>query len=164
RSSELREVADYIHSDHTEIIITEDDVLENLETVIRLLGTFDITTIRASMGMYLICKAIRAQTDIRVLLTGEISDELFGYKYTDFAPSAEAFQQEAEKRVRELHMYDVLRADRCISVNGLEARVPFGDLDFVRYVMAIDPEMKRNKYQKGKYLLRHAFEGDYLPL
>ena len=159
-----REVADYIHSDHTEIIITEDDVLENLETVIRLLGTFDITTIRASMGMYLICKAIRAQTDIRVLLTGEISDELFGYKYTDFAPSAEAFQQEAEKRVRELHMYDVLRADRCISVNGLEARVPFGDLDFVRYVMAIDPEMKRNKYQKGKYLLRHAFEGDYLPL
>ena len=91
-----REVADYIHSDHTEIIITEDDVLENLETVIRLLGTFDITTIRASMGMYLICKAIRAQTDIRVLLTGEISDELFGYKYTDFAPSAEAFQQEAE--------------------------------------------------------------------
>ena len=159
-----REVADYIHSDHTEIIITEDDVLENLETVIQLLGTFDITTIRASMGMYLICKAIRAQTDIRVLLTGEISDELFGYKYTDFAPSAEAFQQEAEKRVRELHMYDVLRADRCISVNGLEARVPFGDLDFVRYVMAIDPEMKRNKYQKGKYLLRHAFEGDYLPL
>ena len=110
-----REVADYIHSDHTEIIITEDDVLENLETVIQLLGTFDITTIRASMGMYLICKAIRAQTDIRVLLTGEISDELFGYKYTDFAPSAEAFQQEAEKRVRELHMYDVLRADRCIS-------------------------------------------------
>ena len=159
-----REVADYIHSDHTEIIITEDDVLENLETVIQLLGTFDITTIRASMGMYLICKAIRAQTDIRVLLTGEISDEPFGYKYTDFAPSAEAFQQEAEKRVRELHMYDVLRADRCISVNGLEARVPFGDLDFVRYVMAIDPEMKRNKYQKGKYLLRHAFEGDYLPL
>ena len=127
-----REVADYIHSDHTEIIITEDDVLENLETVIQLLGTFDITTIRASMGMYLICKAIRAQTDIRVLLTGEISDELFGYKYTDFAPSAEAFQQEAEKRVRELYMYDVLRADRCISVNSMEARVPFGDLDFVR--------------------------------
>lgn len=60
-------------------------------------------------------------------------------------------------------MYDVLRADRCISVNSLEARVPFGDLDFVRYVMAIEPEMKRNKYGKGKYLLRHAFEGDYLP-
>ena len=158
-----KEVAEYIGSDHKEIIITKDDVLSSLETVINILGTFDITTIRASMGMYLICKAIHQQTDIRVLLTGEISDELFGYKYTDFAPDAEAFQKEAEKRIRELHMYDVLRADRCISVNSLEARVPFGDLDFVKYVMAIDPEMKLNKYGKGKYLLRRAFEGDYLP-
>lgn len=98
-----------------------------------------------------------------VVCNGEISDELFGYKYTDFAPSAEEFQREAVKRIRELHMYDVLRADRCISVNSLEARVPFGDLDFVEYVMSIDPEMKLNKYGKGKYLLRHAFEGDYLP-
>ena len=113
--------------------------------------------------MYLICKAIHETTDVRVLLTGEISDELFGYKYTDFAPNAEEFQKESQKRVRELHMYDVLRADRCISVNSLEARVPFGDLDFVKYVMSVDPEMKLNKYNKGKYLLRHAFEGDYLP-
>ena len=158
-----RMVADYIGSHHTEVIISREDVLAALEPVVALLGTYDITTIRASIGMYLVCKAIHEKTDIRVLLTGEISDELFGYKYTDFAPSAEAFQQEAEKRVRELHMYDVLRADRCISVNSLEARVPFGDLDFVRYVMAIDPEKKRNHYGKGKYLLRKAFEGDYLP-
>ena len=60
-------------------------------------------------------------------------------------------------------MYDVLRADRCISSNSLEARVPFGDLDFVKYVLSIDPEKKLNTYGKGKYLLRHAFEGDYLP-
>lgn len=159
-----KQVADYIHSDHTEVIISKEDVLAALEPVVELLGTFDITTIRASIGMYLVCKAIHEMTDIRVLLTGEISDELFGYKYTDFAPSAKAFQEEAQKRIRELHMYDVLRADRCISVNSLEARVPFGDLDFVKYVMAIDPEMKLNKYGKGKYLLRHAFEkGDYLP-
>ena len=159
-----KEVADYIGSDHKEIIITKEDVLASLEEVIKILGTFDITTIRASMGMYLICKAIHEQTDIRVLLTGEISDELFGYKYTDFAPDAKAFQKEAEKRIRELHMYDVLRADRCISVNSLEARVPFGDLDFVKYVMSVNPELKINKYGKGKYLLRHAFEeGDYLP-
>ena len=159
-----KQVADYIGSDHKEIYMTPDDVLSSLEKVIHLLGTFDITTIRASMGMYLVCKAIHEQTDVRVLLTGEISDELFGYKYTDFAPSAEAFQEEAVKRIRELHMYDVLRADRCISVNSLEARVPFGDLDFVKYVMSIDPEKKINTYGKGKYLLRHAFEeGDYLP-
>ncbi|MCQ2553849.1 MAG: asparagine synthase B [Clostridia bacterium] len=153
-------VADYIGSDHTEVIISKEDVLANLEHVIELLGTFDITTIRASMGMYLVCKYIHEKTDIRVLMTGEISDELFGYKYTDFAPSAEEFQIDAQKRIRELHMYDVLRADRCISVNSLEARVPFGDLDFVKYVMAIDPEKKLNKYNKGKYLLRHAFEDD----
>lgn len=158
-----KQVADYIGSDHQEVIITKEDILSSLETVIHLLGTFDITTIRASMGMYLICRAIHEQTDIRVLLTGEISDELFGYKYTDFAPDAAAFQTEAQKRLRELHMYDVLRADRCISVNSLEARVPFGDLDFVKYVMAVDPERKLNTYGKGKYLLRHAFAGDYLP-
>ena len=159
-----RQVADYIGSDHTEVYMTPDDVIAALESVVELLGTFDITTIRASIGMYLVCKAIHQRTDVRVLLTGEISDELFGYKYTDFAPSAAAFQAEAEKRLRELHMYDVLRADRCISVNSLEARVPFGDLDFVRYVMSIDPAKKLNTYGKGKYLLRKAFEeGGYLP-
>ena len=158
-----REVADYIGSDHTEVIITKDDVISSLETVIAAIGTYDITTIRASMGMYLVCKYIHEHTDVRVILTGEISDELFGYKYTDFAPSAEEFQAEAKKRVDELYMYDVLRADRCISVNSLEARVPFGDLDFAEYVMSVDPELKMNKYNKGKYLLRHAFEGDLLP-
>ena len=158
-----REVAEYLHADHTEVIITPEDVIQALPEVVALLGTYDITTIRASIGMYLVCKAIHEQTDLRVLLTGEISDELFGYKYTDFAPSPAAFQEESAKRIRELHMYDVLRADRCISVNSLEARVPFGDLDFVRYVMAIDPEKKLNSYGKGKYLLRKAFEGDWLP-
>ena len=158
-----KEVADFIGSDHTEVIITKEDVIKALPDVVHLLGTYDITTIRASIGMYLCCKAIHEQTDVRVILTGEISDELFGYKYTDFAPDADAFQQEAVKRIREIYMYDVLRADRCISVNSLEARVPFGDLDFVKYVMSIDPEMKLNRYNKGKYLLRHAFEGNYLP-
>ena len=158
-----KEVADYIGSEHTEVIITREQVISALDEVIKALGTFDITTIRASMGMYLICKAIHETTDVRVLLTGEISDELFGYKYTDFAPSPEAFQAESVKRIHELHMYDVLRADRCISVHSMEARVPFGDLDFASYVMSLDPAMKMNVYNKGKYLLRHAFEGDYLP-
>ena len=158
-----KQVAEYIGSDHTEVIITKDDVLKALPDVVKLLATYDITTIRASIGMYLVCKYIHENTDLRVLLTGEISDELFGYKYTDFAPNGEEFQKEAEKRIHELHMYDVLRADRCISVNSLEARVPFGDLDFVSYVMSLDPEMKMNKYGKGKYLLRNAFRGDYLP-
>ncbi|RKM55148.1 asparagine synthase B [Butyrivibrio sp. X503] len=157
-----REVADYIGSEHTEVIISKKDVIEAVEPVIEALGTYDITTIRASIGMYLLCKWIHENTDIKVILTGEISDELFGYKYTDFAPSADEFQKEAQKRIHEIHMYDVLRADRCISVNSLEARVPFGDLDFVEYVMSIDPEKKMNTYGIGKYLLRHAFEKDEL--
>ncbi len=159
-----KEVADYLHAEHTEVIIDRQTVIESLREVIKSLGTYDITTIRASMGMYLCCKWIHEHTDVRVLLTGEVSDELFGYKYTDFAPSAEAFQQEAQKRIRELHVYDVLRADRCISVHSMEARVPFGDLDFVSYVMQLDPKIKLNTYGKGKYLLRHAFENsDWLP-
>ncbi len=158
-----KQAAEYIGSEHTEVFMTKEQVIASLEEVIKILGTFDITTVRASMGMYLLCKWIHENTDIRVILTGEISDELFGYKYTDFAPSAGAFQEEAVKRIRELHMYDVLRADRCISANSLEARVPFGDLDFVSYVMSVDPRKKLNTYGKGKYLLRHAFEGDYLP-
>jgi len=157
-----RQVAAYIHSNHHEVIISRDDVIEALEPVIHALGTYDITTIRASIGMYLVCKWIHENTDIRVILTGEISDELFGYKYTDYAPDAQAFQQEAAKRIREIHMYDVLRADRSISVHSLEARVPFGDLDFVNYVMHIDPKYKMNTYGIGKYLLRHAFEADEL--
>ena len=155
-----RQVAEYIGSAHTEVIVTRENVIDALETVVQLLGTYDITTIRASIGMYLVCKYIHEATDIRVLLTGEISDELFGYKYTDFAPDAHAFQAEAEKRIRELHMYDVLRADRCISVNSLEARVPFGDLAFVDCAMRIDPNLKMNHHGMGKYLIRRAFAED----
>lgn len=157
-----RIVADYIGSEHTEVIITKENVLVALDPVIKTLESWDITTIRASIGMYLLCKYIHENTDIKVLFTGEISDELFGYKYTDFAPDALSFQKEAEKRVQELYMYDVLRADRCISSNSMEGRVPFGDLSFVRYVMSIDPTLKMNHYHMGKYLLRHAFEKDHI--
>ena len=155
-----RKVAEFIGSEHTEVIISEEDVVRALPAVVELLATWDITTIRASIGMYLVCKWIHEHTDIRVLLTGEISDELFGYKYTDYAPDAAAFQREAEKRIRELHVYDVLRADRCISVNSMEARVPFGDLKFVRYAMSVDPELKMNRHNMGKYLLRRAFAAE----
>ncbi len=159
-----RMVADHIHSNHTEVIMASKEVIEALKEVIYHLETWDITTIRASIGMYLLCKWISKNTDIRVLLTGEVSDELFGYKYTDFAPNALSFQKESEKRIHELYMYDVLRADRCISGCSIEARVPFADLEFVDYVMGIDPAKKMNTYGQGKYLLRRAFsKKDYLP-
>ncbi len=159
-----QQVADYIGCDHTAVYMTPEEVLASVKTVIYHLETWDITTIRASIGMYLVCKYVKEQTKLKVLLTGEVSDELLGYKYTDFAPSAEEFQQEAAKRIRELYIYDVLRADRCISANSLEARVPFSDTDFVKYVMSINPALKMNTYGHGKYLLRKAFDGqNYLP-
>ena len=158
------QVAKFLKTDHTEVIISKTDVLDAIETTIWHLESWDTTTIRASIGMFLICKSIKEKTDIKVLLTGEVSDELFGYKYTDYAPSADAFQKEAQKRIREIHMYDVLRADRCIAAHSLEARVPFSDQDFVQFVMDIPPEKKMNTYNMGKYLLRQAFaKGDYLP-
>lgn len=158
-----KQVADYLGTEHTEVIMNKEDLYQHLKEVIYHLETFDITTIRASMAMYILCKYIHQNTDIKVIMTGEVSDELFGYKYTDFAPNAKEFQKEAEKRIREIYMYDVLRADRCISVHSLEARVPFGDLAFVDYVMHIDPGLKMNNYGKGKYLLRKAFDRGYLP-
>jgi len=159
-----QEVANFLESRHHEIIITKQDVLKAVEPVIYHTETWDITTIRASIGMFLIAKYIHEKTNIKTLLTGEVSDEMFGYKYTDYAPSAGAFQKEAQKRVRELYMYDVLRADRTLAANSLEARVPFADLDFANYVMSINPARKLNTHNKGKYLLRHAFEGtEYLP-
>jgi len=153
-----RIVADYLNTEHYEVIMKADDVIKILPEVIKKLETWDITTIRASIGMYLVCKYVRENTEVRVLLTGEVSDELFGYKYTDFAPDAQSFQEEAAKRIRELYFYDVLRADRCIAAHGLEARVPFSDTDFVQYVMSIDPQLKMNTNGVGKFLLRFAFQ------
>lgn len=159
-----KQMADFLGSNHHEVIFTDQDIIDNLKQVIWVIESWDVTTIRASIPMYLLCKYVRNNTHIQVLLTGEVSDELFGYKYTDFAPDATEFQKESQKRITELYMYDVLRADRSISSNSLEARVPFADKAFVKYVMEIDPKLKLNTYGMGKYLLRKAFEGKgYLP-
>ncbi len=157
-SKYAKDVADYIGANHTNVSMTVKDVIDALRDVIYHLETWDITTVRASIGMYLVCKHIGEKTNIKVLLSGEVSDELFGYKYTDFAPSPAEFQKEAAKRIHELYIYDVLRADRCISAHSLEARVPFSDQDFVSFVMSIDPKIKMNTTGMGKFLLREAFK------
>ena len=146
----------------TKCASTENDTLGCVDDVIWHTETWDITTIRASIGMYLVCRHIHRTAAFKVLLTGEVSDEIFGYKYTDFAPDAEAFQQESVKRIDELYMYDVLRADRCISAHSLEARVPFADLDFVSYCMAIPPRAQDEHPQHGQIsasqsIRRHAY-------
>ncbi len=157
-------VSDHIGSNHHEVIFTKEDIFKCLDDLIFYLESWDITTIRASVGMYLVCKYIKEKTDLKVVLTGEVSDEIFGYKYTDYAPSPDQFQEEAYKRVEELYLFDVLRADRCISSNSLEARVPFSDTDFVKHVFSINASKKMNIWGQGKYLLRKAFDdGSYLP-
>ena len=95
-----RQTAEYLGSEHHEVIITRDDVIQSLEEVVRILGTWDITTVRGpAWGCTCCARPSTGTPDVRVLLTGEISDELFGYKYTDYAPTADAFQQESQKRV-----------------------------------------------------------------
>jgi len=153
-------VADFLGTDHQEVIFTLSEVRSTLVELITMLETWDVTTIRASMGMYLLTKWIRKNTNLKGLLTGEVSDELFGYKYTDFAPDAREFQQESIKRLEELHVYDILRADRSLAAMSFEARVPFSDLAFIEASLIISPELKMNKWNMGKYLLRKAFEKD----
>nr|QBK87642.1 MAG: asparagine synthase [Marseillevirus LCMAC201] len=141
-----RKVAAYLQSDHHEVIISTDDILEALPNVIYHDETYDITTIRASIPMYLISKYISENTDIKVIFSGEGADELLGgYLYFHKAPTCDAFQNETIRLMQELYKYDVLRGDRTTSAWGLEIRVPFLDADFISFVSNIDPSHKMPK-------------------
>ena len=159
-----RKMADFLGSDHTEVLFTVQEGLDVLEKVIWTLETFDTTTVRASVPMYLLSKYIKERTDIRVVLSGEGSDELFGgYLYFHGAPSKSAFVTETMRLAQDVHMFDVLRADRTTAAHGLELRVPFFDRDFIDYVMSgFNSELKLPKDGLEKYILRGAFS-DLLP-
>ena len=156
-----RIVADWIGSDHTEIIMTPDEFFNAIPTVIKAIESFDTTTVRASTGNYLIAKKIRELSDCKVVFNGDGSDELFGgYLYFNRAPNNEAFHAETTRLLKDLHYFDVLRSDRSISANGLEARTPFLDKQFVAVVRSIDPELLRPIPGKRieKQILRYAFD------
>jgi len=161
-----RTMAKWINSDHTEVHFTPAEGIKNLRNVIRSLESYDTTTIRASVPMWLLSKYISENTDCKVILSGEGSDELFGgYLYFKNAPSTEDFFYENTRRIRLLHQYDVLRADRCTAAHGLEVRVPFLDRDLVDHVMTIDQRLKFKKGDIEKWILRSEFTGgDLLPL
>jgi asparagine synthase (glutamine-hydrolysing) len=158
-----RVVAQYLNTDHHEIIFDFEKGLELIEEVVKSIESYDTTTIRASTPMWILSKWISENTDCRVLLSGEGSDELLGgYKYFQNAPDETAFQMETQNRVGLLHQFDVLRADRCTAAHGLEVRVPFLDRKFIEIVMSVPPELKMTIEEKK--ILRDAFEeGDYLP-
>jgi len=164
-------VADHIGSDHTNIVIEDSEWLKSLKKVIYITETYDITTIRATTGQYLISKWISENTNIKVLLIGDGSDELTsGYLYFHKAPSPEDSHNENVRLLTDIHYYDVLRADRGIASNGLEARVPFLDYDFVKLYLSLDKNLRQPQEEiiEGKpvkcekWLLRKSFEDSNL--
>jgi asparagine synthase (glutamine-hydrolysing) len=163
-----RKVAEFLGTKHHEIHFTIEQGIEILEKLIWHLETYDVTSVRASTPMYFLSKAI-AEQGIKVVLSGEGSDEVFGgYLYFRNAPSTEDFQKECIERVQKLFTADLLRADKSTMAHGLEARVPFLDKDFLDLTMRIQTEEKLPKTYDGieKYILRKAFdtpEQPYLP-
>lgn len=152
--------ADAIGTCHHQIFFTIQEALDVIPQVIYHLETYDTTTIRASVPMYLLSRAIKAR-GIKMLLSGEASDELFGgYLYFHRAPSVSAFKEECERRVQELHYFDCLRANKSTMAWGLEVRVPFLDKTFVEEIMQLPTEYKMcGNGKMEKQLLRDAFKG-----
>ncbi|MCG8701975.1 MAG: asparagine synthase B [Bacteroidales bacterium] len=164
-----KKVADFLGTEHHQILFSIEEGLEALEKVIWHLETYDVTTIRAATPMYFLSKAI-TDMGIKVVLSGEGADEIFGgYLYFHNAPSDEEFQKETISRVFRLSTADCLRADKATMATGLEARVPFLDKGFLDVAMRINPADKRPDKAAGKiekYVLRKAFddkEDPYLP-
>jgi asparagine synthase (glutamine-hydrolysing) len=156
-----QQVAEFLGTNHTSIIITEKDMLDAIEKTIYQIESYDITTIRASVPMYLLSKYILENTDIKVIFSGEGSDEASGsYLYFHNAPTPNDFQNECIRLLKEVHMFDALRGDKTTSGNGLEIRVPFFDKEFMDYYMSIDPKKKMIQDGIEKYLLRKSFEFD----
>ena len=156
-----QQVADFLGTDHTSIIVTEEDMLNAIEDTIYQIESSDITTIRASVPMYLLSKYISENTDIKVIFSGEGSDEASGsYLYFHNAPSPNEFQEECVRLLKDVHMFDVLRGDKTTAGNGLEIRVPFFDKEFMDYYMSIDPSRKMIQDGIEKYLLRKSFQFD----
>ena len=163
-----RKVADFLQTDHHEVFFTVQEGIEIVQEVIKQIETYDVISVRASVPMYFLAKAIK-KAGIKVVLSGEGADEIFGgYLYFANAPSVEDFQKETIERVQKLFTADLLRADKATMAHGVETRVPFLDKAFLDLAIAITAEQKMPKTYDGKekYILRKAFdtpENPYLP-
>ena len=159
--------ANHIGSNHTHFKFSEQEFLNAIPKVIESIESYDTTTVRASVGQYLVSKMIRKTTDIKVLLVGDGSDELCsGYLYAHNAPSSASLHKDNMRLLKNIHLFDVLRSDRGISAHGLESRVPFLHKDFLRLYLSIDSKLRHPSYPENpieKWLLRKAFE-KYLPV
>ena len=157
-----RRVAEHLGTCHHEVSLTEQDFLNAIYETIYQTESYCTTTIRASVGNYLISKYIQQQTDDVVIYCGDMSDEIFGsYRGFQKAPNDADFHRENERMIRDVRFFDLLRSDKSISGAGLEARVPFADKEFLSYVMRIPARFKEFTDEKmEKYLLRKAFENE----
>ena len=162
-------VANYLNTKHTNIIVTEDEFFNAIPIVIQTIESFDTTTVRASVGNYLIGKYISENSNAKVIFNGDGSDELMGgYLYFNACPNSEEFDKECKRLLTDISYFDVLRSDRCISSHGLEPRTPFLDINWVNSYLTI-PSFIRNHCINNnceKYLIRNAFytlEPDLLP-
>lgn len=156
-----RIVADWIESKHTEIIVTEKEMFDAIPEVIEAIESYDTTTVRASIGNYLLGKYIAANSEAKVIFNGDGSDELLGgYLYMGKCPDDVEFDKESRRLLKDIHLFDVLRSDKSISSNGLEPRTPFLDRNFVNYILSIPPYYRNhtNFNAPEKNLLREAFK------
>lgn len=159
-----RIVAKYIGSKHNEVIVSEKEMFDIIPELIKTIESYDTTTVRASIGNYLIGKYIAANSDAKVIFNGDGSDELFGgYLYMNKCPDDIEFDKEVRRLLKDIHLFDVLRSDKCISSNGLEPRTPFLDRNFVNYVLSIPPYFRNhnNFNEPEKYILRRSFDKDH---
>uniref|UniRef100_A0A0D6QZ42 Asparagine synthetase [glutamine-hydrolyzing] n=1 Tax=Araucaria cunninghamii TaxID=56994 RepID=A0A0D6QZ42_ARACU len=164
-----KEVSDYLGTLHHEFHFTVQEGIDAIEEVIYHIETYDVTTVRASTPMFLMSRKIKS-LGVKMVLSGEGSDEIFGgYLYFHKAPNKEEFHCETCRKIKSLHLYDCLRANKSTSAWGVEARVPFLDKEFINVAMAIDPEWKMVRPDLGrieKWVLRKAFDDEekpYLP-
>jgi asparagine synthase (glutamine-hydrolysing) len=156
-----RTVAEFIKSNHTEVLFTIEDALASIPEVIRIIESYDVTTIRASVGQYMVSKYISENSDCPVVITGELSDEVANsYMFNYYAPNGKALHNVAKEYVKEVHMYDGRRVDRCLANMSCEARIPFSDPEYIFAYWQIPSNWRHPKY-KGceKWWLRKAFEG-----
>jgi len=155
-------VADFLGTKHTEIIVTEQDMFNVIPELIYAIESYDTTTVRASIGNYLLGKYISKHSNAKVIFNGDGSDELFGgYLYMNKCPDDIEFDKETRRLLKDIHLFDVLRSDKSISSNGLEPRTPFLDKNFVNYCLSIPPYFRNHTNFKEceKYILRKSFEG-----
>jgi asparagine synthase (glutamine-hydrolysing) len=156
-------VADHIGTKHHSVELSEKEFLAAIDDTIYTLGSFDVTTVRASVGHRLISQYVKNHSDVKVLFSGETADEFGSYLYFQNAPNPESFQTEAIRLLKDIHYFDMKRGDRSISSAGLEARVPFADKDFMHFYMGIHPRHRMfDENRIEKYLIRKAFESERL--